>query len=184
MKKYSRFNFFKHTYCEWQQVPMEVIANRAPNYKSKAGSAYYFDEIGVYRYSNHWGRAANCRWKLISTSAKNSVYCLAYASWDSFYPNNEQQALFVIVLDSEGEVGFRHRDSLAKEERDLAVCRTAKETSSRIKKIKEIQTTTAWHKHIDSMSIEEARELLVLGLINTEKSILELRRELLASQEK
>lgn len=177
MKKYNRFNFFKHTYCEWEEIPMTAIEGRKPDYKSKTGSAYYFDEIGVIRYSNHWGRAANCRWKLISQEKKNSIYCLAYARWDSFFPNNEDQALYVIVLEEDDTVGFKHKGSIDSTE---AFCRTAKETSNRIKKIKELQTTTAWFKYIEDISIEEARIKLIKGLIETNLSLIELKQKLFA----
>ncbi|MDR0228709.1 MAG: hypothetical protein LBI72_06550 [Flavobacteriaceae bacterium] len=174
MKKYTRFNFFKHTYCEWEEVPMTLIEGRKPDYKSKTGSAYYFDEEGVIRYSNHWGRAANCRWKLISETKKNNVYCLAYARWDSFFPNNEDQALFAIIVEDDGSIGFKHKGVLGQTN---AIYRTAKETSSRIKKIKELQTTTAWFKYVEGIELDEARTQLIQGLIETNLSVAELKKQ-------
>lgn len=177
MKKYNRNNFFKHTYCEWTEIPIAFIEGKEPNYKSKAGSSYYFDEDGVARYSNHWGRAANCRWKLVAKEKKNSVYCLAYARWDSFYPNNELEPFFVICYDEvEKNVDFKHRDALNDSK---AIARNAKETNARIKKINEILTTDDWFKYIDCESIEATRSLFVNELVYSDKKYNTIRQNLL-----
>ncbi|MEC4116438.1 hypothetical protein [Myroides phaeus] len=178
MKKYNKHNFFKHTYCEWKEISNSFIAGREPSYKSKAGSMYYFDENGVARYANHWGRAANCRWKLISTEKKNNVYCLAYATWDSFFPNNENEALYAIIYNSvKKDVTFKHKGCLNSENNLL---RTANETAKRITKLKEIVESDQWYKHFDFIDIEEARAYFIEGLINTNKDFLLLKRELLS----
>lgn len=177
MKKYNRNNFFKHTYCEWIEIPIAFLEDKQPNYKSKTGSSYYFDEDGVARYSNHWGRAANCRWKLVAKEKKNSVYCLAYARWDSFYPNNEQEPLFVISYnEAEKSVDFKHRDALNDPK---AIARNAKETNARIKKINEILTSDDWSKHIDCESIDSIRLFFVNELVYSNKNYTEIRKQLL-----
>ena len=68
MSIYTKHNFHKHTFCLFQQVDNSVLTDLKLSYKSNSGSEYYFTEIGVYRKSNHWGRAANCRWRLITNS--------------------------------------------------------------------------------------------------------------------
>ena len=71
-KKYNKNNFHKHTFCEFTEVDATTISNIEWHYKSKSGSGYCFTEQGVYRISNHWGRAANCRWRLISRASSKT----------------------------------------------------------------------------------------------------------------
>ena len=68
MEQYHKNNFHSHTFCEFVAVESLPKIFSTPNYKSKSGSSYFFTEEGVYRSSNHWGRAANCRWRLIAIS--------------------------------------------------------------------------------------------------------------------
>ena len=68
MKIYHSKNFHKHTFCLWTEVSQTDFDLQKPQFISKSGSEYYFTEKGVYRISNHWGRAANCRWRLITDS--------------------------------------------------------------------------------------------------------------------
>ena len=69
-KTYNKTNFHKHTFCIFHEVDFDVVKELKPNYTSKSGSSYYFVESGVYRFSNHWGRAANCKWRLSRNSEK------------------------------------------------------------------------------------------------------------------
>ena len=101
MKKYNQTNFFKHTFCEFQQVDdFEFPENT--NYKSKSESMYFYTNEGVYRKSNHWGRVANCRWKLISdNNYKNQQIEIGFAKWSDFYPINSTEKNFYIFVDFE-----------------------------------------------------------------------------------
>ena len=67
MKTYNQTNFFKHTFCEFKEITNFKIPENI-NFSSKSDSTYFYTNEGVYRKSNHWGRVANCRWKLISTA--------------------------------------------------------------------------------------------------------------------
>lgn len=159
---------------------MSFVEGRKPDYKSKTGSMYYYDEKGVARYANHWGRAANCRWKITSDEYKNSVYTLAYATWDSFFPNNEQEPLYAIILDLEKKyVTFKHKGCLNDTNH---VLRSASETAKRITKVKEILETDGWYKYLDFINIEEARTFLINGLVNSNIEFLKLKQELLKKQ--
>jgi hypothetical protein len=86
LKTYSKTNFFKHTFCEFKQVnnfefPADI------NYKSKSDSIYFYTTEGVYRKSNHWGRVANCRWKIkANQNYKNQEVIIGFAKWADFYP--------------------------------------------------------------------------------------------------
>lgn len=176
MKRYNPYNFFKHTYCEWHEISSDFIKERTADYKSKSGSEYFFDKKGVARLANHWGRAANCRWKFLSENKKNGEYFLAYATWDSFFPNNEDQLLYAIVVDKEKKyVTFTHKDCLKDKQ---AVLRNAADTAKRIAKIKEILQTDAWFKYFEGTEIEPIRDFLINGLINSKISFVELKRQL------
>ena len=112
-KKFNQYNFYRHTFCIFYEVENNTIENLKINYKSKSGSSYYYTDDGVYRKSNHWGRAANCRWKLEANSnLKNKNSRVGYAKWSDFYPNNEQDNLFYIDVDFETQtVDFKHKET-------------------------------------------------------------------------
>ena len=96
MKTYNSTNFFKHTFCEFQQVDDFTFLEKT-NYKSKSESSYFYTDEGVYRKSNHWGRVANCRWKLISNeNYKNQQIVIGFAKWIDFYPINSSEKIFFI----------------------------------------------------------------------------------------
>jgi hypothetical protein len=97
MKTYNQNNFHKHTFCLWKEVSPADFEVQKPQFKSKSGSEYYFTTEGVYRTSNHWGRAANCRWRLVSQGNYKSQHTIVgFAKWTDFYPNDETAKLFFI----------------------------------------------------------------------------------------
>jgi len=177
MKKYNATNFFKHTYCEWIEVPFDEIANKTPSYKSDKGSRYFFSEEGLFRYSNHWGRVANCRWKLQSDKKNSQGFVVGYAAWSSFYPNDEQENIYVIDVNFlQKEVTFKHYASLNNCD---AFRRDAKTTAKRIVEIKKVLFSDDWFKYLVNQDKEEVRKRLITSLINTNKSLLELKRAFL-----
>ena len=95
MNSYTKHNFHKHTFCLFQQVDNSVLSDLKLGYKSNSGSEYYFTEVGVYRKSNHWGRAANCKWRLESNNNnptnRNRV---GYAKWTDFYQDNDRENIY------------------------------------------------------------------------------------------
>jgi hypothetical protein len=73
----------------------DFFKQKSTHFKSKSGSLYYFTDKGVYRYSNHWGRVANCRWKISGVEAyKNQNYYVGYANWLDFYSLNTSEKNF------------------------------------------------------------------------------------------
>ena len=174
MKKYNATNFFKHTFCEWTEVPLETIASLSPNFKSEKGSCYFFTTTGIYRYANHWGRVANCRWKLHSNNKVSQGYCVGYADWSSFYPNDEREKNYVVCVNfSKKEVTFTHYNCL----KDSNACRrNANDTAKRIVEIKKVLLSDDWYKYINHPDQEEVRKYLITGLVNTNKSLIELKR--------
>ena len=184
LKKYNKTNFHKHTFCEFTEVDSDLIPNIDWHYKSKSGSGYCFTEEGVYRISNHWGRAANCRWRLISNSRanssskiNNSLHRIGYAKWTDFYPNNETENLFYVQVNFDTkEVTFQHKNNPNYDGK--AVLRNASKTVKVIRQIKEILETDTWAKYLDFDHLEELRKEIILKLINTSMTLQTLKKDL------
>jgi hypothetical protein len=182
LKKYNKTNFHKHTFCEFTEVDSASIPNIDWHYKSKSGSGYCFTEEGVYRISNHWGRAANCRWRLISNASSNSKINnsqnrIGYAKWTDFYPNNETENFFYIEVNFETkEATFQHKNNPNYDGK--SVLRNASETAKIIRQIKEILESDAWAKYLDFDDLEELRKTIILKLIQTSISFAEIKRSL------
>ena len=172
-KKYNKHNFHKHTFCEFTEVDATTISNIEWHYKSKSGSGYCFTEQGVYRISNHWGRAANCRWRLISNSRtnssskiNNSQHRIGFAKWTDFYPNNETENLFYIEVNFETkEATFQHKNNPNFDGK--AVLRNASETAKVIRQVKEILESNTWAKYLDVSDLEMVRNEIIHNLITT-----------------
>ena len=85
MTKYNENNFFMGTKATF--VPCDE-PNREPDYVSNSGSAYWYDESGVIRSSNHWGSGvASCDWYMdgIEVSSFNWMADMSgFCAWDSF----------------------------------------------------------------------------------------------------
>ena len=178
-KQYNRLNFHKHTFCEFKEVGFDAIENLKPNYSSKSGSEYFFNDEGLFRISNHWGRAANCRWKLDSSSmsiSKSNINKVGYARWIDFYPNNEQENLFYIQVDFEIKtVDFQHKNNPNYNE--IFVCRNASETAKRIKICKEVLLEKNWSNYLKYNSIENLRNEIINELLTTNNSFIEIKRK-------
>lgn len=178
-KQYHKNNFHKHTFCVFKEVAIETIKDLKPHYASQSGSNYYFLEEGLYRVSNHWGRAANCRWKLeASSSLKNKHTRVGYAKWSDFYPNNEQDNLFYIQVDFETKtIDFLHKDNPTYDGK--SVCRNASETAKRIKICKEVLLEDKWSNHLQFKSIELVRKEIINELLTTNHSFIEIKKKYL-----
>lgn len=179
LKKYNKTNFHKHTFCEFIEVDATAIPNIEWHYKSKSGSGYCFTEEGVYRISNHWGRAANCRWRLISEIKNlNQKERIGYAKWTDFYPNNETESFFYVEVNFETkEATFQHKNNPNYDGK--AVLRNASETAKVIRQIKEILESDTWAKYLDFDDLEQLRNEIILKLIQTSTSFAEIKRSLL-----
>lgn len=176
-KTYNKYNFHKHTFCVFKEVSVSEIEQLPQNHKSSSGSAYFFTEMGVYRVSNHWGRAANCRWRLESDSKiVNQRTKVGYANWTDFYPNNEQENLFYIEVNPQTEeVTFQHKCNPGYDGK--AQLRNASETAKVIRTLNEILTTDQWAKYLNFEDINELRNNVVQQLITTNVSFIEIKRK-------
>ena len=172
---YNRTNFHKHTFCLFQQVEYTAVADLKWGYKSASGSAYYFTELGVYRKSNHWGRAANCRWRLITNADyKNQTETLGFAKWTDFHPNNDTEKLFFTEInEAKNEVHFNHKNHPNYAHQ---IVRNASDTAKRIKEIKNVLQTTSWAKHLIFDDFEEIKRKMLTELSNTNESFVNLKK--------
>lgn len=179
LKKYNKTNFHKHTFCEFIEVDAATIPNIEWHYKSKSGSGYCFTDEGVYRISNHWGRAANCRWRLISEIKNpNQKERIGYAKWIDFYPNNETEKLFYVDVNFDAkEATFQNKNNPNFDGK--SVLRNASETAKVIRQIKEILESDAWAKYLDYDDLEQLRKEIITKLIQTSTSFAEIKRSLL-----
>jgi len=93
-------NSFKNTFCAFNEVLPDQIKGLKKQFESKAGSSYYYTDKGMYRVSNHWGRLANSKWRLIprepETESKTKI---GFAAWEEFYPDNAEEKLYYIEAD-------------------------------------------------------------------------------------
>lgn len=172
---YNRNNFYKHTFCEFTEV---ALTNKLEiHHKSKSGSQYNFTKEGVYRISNHWGRASNCRWRLISGfNNPNQKVRIGFAKWSNFYPNNETEYLFYIEVNFETkEVLFQHKNNPKYQEN--LVLRNASETAKIIRQIKDLFENDNWAQYFIFEDIEKVRNTTIQKLIQTTISLNKIKME-------
>ena len=180
--RYNRNNFHKHTFCEFREVTFDEISDVIIHHKSKSGSSYSFNDEGVYRISNHWGRAANCRWRLISRASSkinNSNNKIGFAKWVDFYPNNDTEKLFYIEVDFESnDIIFQHKNNPNFDGKSIV--RNASETAKVIRQIKEILETTTWASYYEIENIQLTRKKIIESLLKTNLSLAEIKRNILS----
>jgi hypothetical protein len=176
-EKYNRINFHSDTFCIWNEVAATEIQELKLHFKSKHNSHYYFTTQGVYRFSDHWGRVANCHWRLVPLSGyKNQKATVAFAHWNDFHTNDNTSKLFFIKANPQTqEVNFYHK-SLSDYD-GIATLRNATETAKTIKNIKQVLTEKDWAKYLNYTNLETLRNQIVNELIVSEKSFLEIKRK-------
>ena len=175
-KTYTKLNFHSHTFCIWKEVPFFQIKDLKINYTSQSGSQYILTAEGLYRISNHWGRVANCHWRLIPlTEFKNQNITVAFAQWTDFYSNDDTSKLFYVKVNRETkEVNFYHK--LSADDNEKVVLRNAKDTAKTIRTIKEVLTQDDWAKYLQYQDLETLRSEIVTELVNTSKTFLEVKK--------
>jgi len=173
MKIYTKHNFFKHTYCEFQEVSEDIFKDNTAHYKSKSDSMYHYTSEGVYRYSDHWGRVANCRWKLLANdNYKSQENHLGFAKWSDFYAINDTEKLFYLQVDFElKKVNFKHK---ALTEGTEVFLFTAQEAQKRQQQIRVLFKEVKWAKYYEQ-HIDDLREDIIYELISTNTSLKELK---------
>ena len=170
-------NSFKNTFCVFNEIPLDAIEGLTVQYESKSGSSYYYTKEGMYRLSNHWGRLANSKWRLEpmqETSASKQK--LGFALWTHFYPDNTEDKLYYLEANFETKtVQYQHINNPSYDQK--AVLRTSFETAKRIKQVRNLLELTSWAKYFDYEDLDALRMKICNGLIYTEKSLDEIKRE-------
>lgn len=171
MKKYTQNNFFKHTFCEFKQVDTFEFPENT-NYKSKSESEYFYTDEGVYRKSNHWGRVANCRWKLLANeNYKNQQIVIGFAKWSDFYPTNSSEKIFFIEVDFENNSAKLQ----PKKENSTNYLHTFSEVQQKIKQLKHLLKDDKWAKYFDE-DIDLLRFKIIEEFINSDKTLQNIKR--------
>lgn len=172
-------NSFKNTFCVFKECPLEAVTDLKIQYESKAGSKYYYTKIGMYRLSNHWGRLANSKWRLEPLNPESSSKTkLGFASWESFYPDNQHEALYYLEVNYiEKTAQYQHKNNPNFDQK--AVLRNSHETTKRIKQIRNILLLTSWAKYFEHDDIEHLRVKIIDGLITTNKTLELVKREVM-----
>lgn len=173
---YHKFNFFKHTYCEFEAQPLDFFNQKSAHYQSKSGSLYFYTDEGVYRYSNHWGRVANCRWKIKNIEAYGSQnYYVGFSKWKEFYPLNDTDKVFYL------EVNFETKQAKIKrikaEGTNAHFLMTSGFVHQRLKQIQTLFKEYKWATYFDE-DIDVLREEIISKLITSNKSLQVLKQEL------
>ena len=167
---------FKNTFCVFTEVEIKTVESLIPNYKSESGSQYFYTEAGMYRLSNHWGRLANSKWRLVAFELEStSKTKLGFAKWDSFYPDNNFEKLYYLEADFDKKtINYQHKNNPDFDNK--SVLRNTLETAKRIKQARNILTLTSWAKYFSNQDIDELRENIITELIYTNKNLEEIKR--------
>jgi hypothetical protein len=171
-------NSFKNTFCVFHEVLPDQIENLKLQYDSKSGSKYFYSKEGMYRWSNHWGRLANSKWRLEAMKPEtDSKFKIGYASWNSFYPDNSEEELYYLEADYiKKTVNYQHIYN--PEYNKKAILRTSFETTKKIKQIRNLFALTSWAKYFEYDDIEDLRKIIIEQLIYTNKTLDEIKRAL------
>lgn len=168
-------NSFKNTFCVFKEVQLNEIEGLSLQFESKAGSCYYYTAVGMYRLSNHWGRLANSKWRLIPLEpATESKKKLGFALWEDFYPDNAEEKIYFIEADySNNTVNYQHKNSPSYDNK--AILRTSFETTKKIKQIRNLQQLTSWAKYFEYEDLGLLRQQIIEELVYTTKSLEEIK---------
>lgn len=170
LKTYNHTNFFKYTFCEFQEVNNFEITGKN-FFKSKSNSLYYFTKNGVYRKSNHWGRVGSCRWRLTSNSSyKNQQSVTAFARWKEFYHLNENEKLFYIEVNFETE---KVKIKVSYTDKTLFLF-SLSNALKKEKQIKDLFKEVKWAKYY-GQTPEELKYKIIMKLINSNLSLQQIK---------
>jgi len=148
---------------------ISFFEEKSVHFKSKSGSYYFYADGGVYRYSNHWGRVASCRWKIKGIeNYKNQKYYVGFAKWQDFYPLNDTDKVFYIDVNFETQQTKISRISSIENNNEKYLMNSSL-VHQRVKQIQNLFKEYKWAKYIDA-HIDDAREILIEKLINSNTS--------------
>ncbi|NUY79876.1 hypothetical protein HUK80_03135 [Flavobacterium sp. MAH-1] len=154
---FNRANFHKSTFCIFKE---SETPDRSPDYTSSSGSQYWFSDEGVFRKSNHWGRAAKCKWRLVASTGKTSRQKSGYADWSGFASDNEHEKLYFLKSDA-NSLHYFHKDV---SDYTGEFLRTSGDTMKRIRQIR---------NYLKKGAVSES---VLHLLLNSDKSLYEIER--------
>ena len=165
-------NIMKNTFCIFTEVETQVLEDKKCDYVSKSGSKYYYTNNGVYRLSDHWGRTANSKWRLLPLDNEVRKIRLGYANFSDFHKDNLYEKLYFIEVDFDNSlVFFNHKNN--KKPDCLEQLRTSTETTKTIRKIRNLMQNHSWTKHFEN---ENILRKVVFEIINSDKTVLEIKK--------
>ncbi|PQJ82483.1 hypothetical protein [Polaribacter glomeratus] len=171
MKTYNQTNFFKHTFCEFDLIDTFEFPENT-NYKSKSESIYFYTDEGVYRKSNHWGRVANCRWKITTNeNYKNQQIVIGFAKWSDFYPISSSEKLFFIAVNFDKRTA--KIQSGTKDSTNHLF--TFSEAQKRIKQSTHLLNEDKWTRYFEA-SIKDIKFKIISDFINSDKTLQEIKK--------
>lgn len=143
------------------------------HFKSNSNSVYFYTEKGVFRKSNHWGKVANCHWKIITkNNYKNQQTIIGFATWDSFFPINFSEKNITIVVDYQINTA---KIQLQKEASKNPVF-SFLEAQQKLKKIRELLQNDSWTKYF-TQNPTEIKQLVIDEFLNSSKTIQQIKQE-------
>lgn len=174
-------NSFKNTFCVFEECPIEAVADLSIQFESKSGSTYYYTSEGMFRLSTHWGRLANSKWRLTPMEPETkSKLKLGFAKWTCFYPDSATEKCYYLEADFiNKKVNYQHR--LNPKYDAKAILRTSFETRKKIKQIRNLFELTSWAAHFEYEDLDQLRIKIINEIIYTEKSLDQIKREILNS---
>lgn len=173
-----RPNTFKKTFCIFQEVEQIEIENLQISYKSDAGSTYFYTEKGMFRLSNHWGKLANSKWRLVPLEIeKLSKFKLGFAKWENFYPDNDLDAIYYLEFnEAQNTINYNHIKNPKYDGK--SILRTTFDTRKRIKQARNILNLSNWAKYYQT-DIGSLRKQIMNEIIFTNQTLDEIKRHLL-----
>lgn len=175
MKIYNTYSrkTIKSTFCIFKEVNIEQFKNLKIDYKSESGSEYYYTENGVFRYSDHWGKAATSKWRLIPDENNLSKTKLGFANWCDFHKDNSIEKLYFLEVDFiTNKVYFNHKNNMKPNENPTL--RTSTDTSKVIRQIRKLMENDRWTTYFET---ENIKEKIIQDLINSNKTLFEIKQK-------
>lgn len=170
LKTYNPSNFFKHTFCEFKEVTDFSFPDNK-YFKSKSDSKYHYTKEGVYRKSNHWGRVANCRWKLITINRyKNQKEVTGFAKWTDFIAIQSLEKQFTITVDyitNKAKIVLKDKETKAK-------LFNYSEAHQKLKEINNLLKNDRWTSYYKYDPIFLKRKLIEMR-INSDESLAKIK---------
>ena len=163
----------KSTFCIFKEVDIEQIITLKIDFKSDSGSEYYYTENGVFRFSNHWGKAATSKWRLIPDEKNIAKTKLGFANWNDFHKDNLVDKLYFLEVDFEvNKVFFNHKNNLKPNENP--VLRTSTETSKVIRQVRKLLENDKWATYFETKNIKQK---IIHKIIYSEKTLFEIKQQ-------